>query len=392
MAGAGARRRGVGEHVQPLRPRESVRRVQGVRVRPRGRPAGARGLPADRGELTMSDSGSRSARPTSCTSAGPSRARESGRTYEVPTRRGASWPMRRAPRARTPATPWSPPAPRSPGWAGATAYNRGQVLYRVAEVMEGRRAQFEDEVAARRGARRAPGRRRSSTPRSTAGSGTPAGPTSWPRSLGSANPVAGPFFNFSVPEPTGVVAVVAPQASSLLGLVSVVAPVLVGGSTAVVVASRQRPLPAITLAEVLATSDLPGRGGQPAHRAGRGDRPVAGLAPRRQRHRPRGRRRRGPGRGAGAGRGRQRQAGRARARGQRPTGRTTRDRRGCGRSWRSRRSGTRSVSEDAAYARAVTWYATTAALRPGPTRSSRRGAPRCSTRTTRGRTSTTGWS
>jgi acyl-CoA reductase-like NAD-dependent aldehyde dehydrogenase len=76
--------------------------------------------------------------------------------------------------------------------------------------------------------------------------------------FGSANPVAGPYFNFSVPEPTGVVGVVAPAGSSLLGLVSRLAPVIVSGNTAVVVASETRPLPAITLAEVLATSDLPG--------------------------------------------------------------------------------------------------------------------------------------
>ena len=75
---------------------------------------------------------------------------------------------------------------------------------------------------------------------------------------GAANPVAGPYFNFSVPEPTGVVAVVAPPTSSLLGLVSVLAPVIATGNTAVVVASEGRPLPAITLAEVLATSDVPG--------------------------------------------------------------------------------------------------------------------------------------
>jgi acyl-CoA reductase-like NAD-dependent aldehyde dehydrogenase len=76
--------------------------------------------------------------------------------------------------------------------------------------------------------------------------------------LGGANPVAGPYFDFSLPEPTGVVAVLAPQQSSLLGLVSVLAPVLASGNTAVVVTSKERPLPAITLAEVLATSDVPG--------------------------------------------------------------------------------------------------------------------------------------
>ena len=137
----------------------------------------------------------------------------------LPGQRGA-WP-----RARTRATPSSPRARRSPAGRRATAYNRGQVLYRVAEVLEGRRAQFVDEVARGEGAARAQGRRASSTPRSTGGSGTPAGPTRSPRCSAAANPVAGPYFDFSVPEPTGVVAVLAPQESSLLGLVSVVAPV-----------------------------------------------------------------------------------------------------------------------------------------------------------------------
>lgn len=144
-----------------------------------------------------------------------------------------------------------------PAWAGATAYNRGQILYRIAEMMEGRRAQFASEVAL--------SERMSA---SKAGSIVDAAIDRWvwyagwsdkiAQVRGSANPVAGPYFNFSVPEPTGVVAVIAPQMSSLLGLVSVTAPVIVGGNTAVVLASEHRPLPAITLAEVLATSDLPG--------------------------------------------------------------------------------------------------------------------------------------
>jgi acyl-CoA reductase-like NAD-dependent aldehyde dehydrogenase len=143
-----------------------------------------------------------------------------------------------------------------PGWSGATAYNRGQVLYRVAEMLEGRAGQFAAEVSA--------------------AEGVPAGPAAqvveaaidrwvwyagWSDKLaqvaGAANPVAGPYFNFSVPEPTGVVVTLAPADSSLLGLVSVVAPVIVTGNTAVVVASEPRPLPAVTLAEVLATSDIP---------------------------------------------------------------------------------------------------------------------------------------
>ena len=118
----------------------------------------------------------------------------------------------------------------------------------------GRREQFVDEVARAEGLARRPPRR--STRRSTGGSGTPAGPTSWPRFV--LNPWPAPT-NFSVPEPTGVVGVVAPAGSSLLGLVSRLAPVIVSGNTAVVLASETRPLPAITLAEVLATSDLPSR-------------------------------------------------------------------------------------------------------------------------------------
>ena len=144
-----------------------------------------------------------------------------------------------------------------PGWAGATAYNRAQVLYRVAEVMEGRRAQFVEEVSRAEGltARRAEGVVDASIDRWVWYAG-------WAdklaQVLGSTNPVQGPYYNFSVPEPTGVVAVVAPQESSLLGLVSVVAPVVVSGNAAVVLASELRPLAAITLSEVLATSDVPG--------------------------------------------------------------------------------------------------------------------------------------
>jgi hypothetical protein len=104
---------------------------------------------------------------------------------------------------------------------------------------------------------------------------------------GSANQVAGPYFDFSVPEPTGVVAVLAPQESSLLGLVSVIAPAIVTGNTVVAVASELRPLPAVTLSEVLATSDVPGRSGQRADRAHRRDRTLARLAHGRQCDRPR---------------------------------------------------------------------------------------------------------
>ncbi|MFC7573770.1 aldehyde dehydrogenase family protein [Klenkia terrae] len=143
------------------------------------------------------------------------------------------------------------------GWSAATAYNRGQVLYRVAEVMEGRAAQFAEEVAAGEGLSAA--KARAAVDAAVDRWVWYAGWTDKLASvLGGTNPVAGPFFDFSVPEPSGVVAVLAPQRSSLLGLVSVLAPVLATGCTAVVVSSHDRPLPAITLSEVLATSDVPG--------------------------------------------------------------------------------------------------------------------------------------
>ena len=144
-----------------------------------------------------------------------------------------------------------------PGWSGATAYNRGQVLYRVAEVMEGRFDQFAADVAAAEGL--TPARARASVAAAIDRWVWYAGWTDkLAQVLGGLNPVAGPYFDISAPEPTGVVAVLAPQGSSLLGLVSVVAPVVVSGNTAVVVTSGERPLPAVTLAEAMATSDVPG--------------------------------------------------------------------------------------------------------------------------------------
>lgn len=143
------------------------------------------------------------------------------------------------------------------GWAGATAYHRGQVLYRVAEMMQARHDQFTDDVVAAEG-----------LPRSGAAAAVDAAIDRWvwyagwtdklASVLGSVNSVAGPLVSWSTPEPTGVVGVLAPQSSSLLGLVDVLAPVLATGCTAVVVASQQRPLPAVGLGEVLATSDVPG--------------------------------------------------------------------------------------------------------------------------------------
>lgn len=139
-----------------------------------------------------------------------------------------------------------------PGWSGATAYNRGQILYRVAEMLESRRAQFTAELDAPKKA--AQEQVEAAIDRLVWYAG-------WSDKIasvhGGANPVAGPYFNLSTPEPTGVVAVIAPD-DPLLGLISVIAPVIVTGNTGVVVASESAPLAAITLAEALATSDLPG--------------------------------------------------------------------------------------------------------------------------------------
>jgi acyl-CoA reductase-like NAD-dependent aldehyde dehydrogenase len=143
------------------------------------------------------------------------------------------------------------------GWSGKTAYNRAQILYRVAEIMEDRRPQFVEAVRQSEGL---------TPPQAGKVLDLSIDRLVWyagwadkiTQVTGNANPVAGPFFNLSTPEPTGVVAVVAPQQSSLLGLVSVVAPVVVTGNTAVVLSSYERPLPAVTFSEVLATSDVPG--------------------------------------------------------------------------------------------------------------------------------------
>jgi acyl-CoA reductase-like NAD-dependent aldehyde dehydrogenase len=166
---------------------------------------------------------------------------ESGRSYEAEganVARASRKDVRDAVRAAREAFP---------KWAALTAYNRGQILYRVAEIMEGRRAQFaelaDDDAE------------------------VDAAIDSWvwyagwadklAQVLGASNPVAGPYFNFTVPEPTGVVGVVAPEEPALAGFVSRLAPAIVGGNAVVIVASEKRPLAAVTLAEVLATSDVP---------------------------------------------------------------------------------------------------------------------------------------
>jgi acyl-CoA reductase-like NAD-dependent aldehyde dehydrogenase len=181
---------------------------------------------------------------------------ESGRSYPVTGRRGAL--LAHAARASRKDARDAVLAARKafPGWSGATAYNRGQVLYRVAELLEGRAAQFAAEsVQTGTGPAKAAQQVAAAIDRWVWYAG-------WPDKIsqitGAANPVAGPYFNLSVPEPTGVVAVLAPAEASLLALVSVLAPVIATGNTAVLVASEQAPLAAVSLAEVLATSDVPG--------------------------------------------------------------------------------------------------------------------------------------
>jgi len=182
---------------------------------------------------------------------------ESGRTYEVATPKGdflanAALASRKDARDAVVSARGA-----VKGWSGATAYNRGQVLYRVAEILEGRRAQFVDEIVQQTGVSAA-----------AAGAEVDESIDRWVwyagwcdkfgQVAGNGNPVAGPYFNISVPEPTGVVGVIAPQDTALVGLVSAIAPALVTGNSVVVVASQRYPLSAISLAEVLATSDVPG--------------------------------------------------------------------------------------------------------------------------------------
>jgi acyl-CoA reductase-like NAD-dependent aldehyde dehydrogenase len=179
---------------------------------------------------------------------------ESGRSYEVLAHDGR--PLTHVAQASRKDLREAVVAARTaqPRWGAMNAYNRGQILYRVAELIEGRRAQFEAELA-------------------DAGAADPARGASatidrwvwyagWADKIaqvsGATNPVAGPYFNFTLPEPTGVVGIVAPGDQSLLGLVSRLAPAIVSGNTAVVIASQQAPLPAVSLGEVLATSDVPG--------------------------------------------------------------------------------------------------------------------------------------
>src|SRR6266550_827818 len=181
---------------------------------------------------------------------------ESGRSYPVKSKggdllanacRGSRKDLRNAVQAARKALP---------GWNGKTAYNRGQILYRIAEVCESRAAELVDEL------------RKQGLPVAEARKEVDAVIDRWvyyagwsdkyTQVVGSVNPVAGPYYNFTFPEPTGVVGVVAPEDPALLGLVSRLAPAVVSGNTVVVLASESKPLPAVTLTEVLATSDVPG--------------------------------------------------------------------------------------------------------------------------------------
>jgi acyl-CoA reductase-like NAD-dependent aldehyde dehydrogenase len=167
---------------------------------------------------------------------------ESGRTYEAEGQnvaRGSRKDVRDAVRAARGAFP---------KWAGLTAYNRGQVLYRVAEMMEARRAEFADLCSGPKEVER-------SIDRFVWYAGFA---DKFAQVLGSSNPVAGPYFNFTLPEPQGVVGILAPEEPALAGIVSRLAPALVGGNAVVAVASESHPLAAIELAEALATADVPG--------------------------------------------------------------------------------------------------------------------------------------
>lgn len=181
---------------------------------------------------------------------------ESGRTYLVNDAKGAL--MANASQASRKDARDAVVAARKAfgGWSGRTAYNRGQVVYRIAEVLEGRRDQFVAELRASEGV---------SASKANTAVDAAIDRLVWyagwadkiTQVVGTANPVAGPYFNISSPEPSGVVAVVAPR-GPLLGLISVVAPIITTGNTCVVIASEPHPLTAITLGEVMATSDLPG--------------------------------------------------------------------------------------------------------------------------------------
>lgn len=181
---------------------------------------------------------------------------ESGRTYEVKSAKGVfiANPCLASRKDLRDAVVAARAA--HSGWSKATAYNRGQILYRIAEMLEGRRAQFIDEIVSVTGVTKVKADKEVTT--AVDRLVWYAGWSDKISSLsGSTNPVAGPFYNFTIPESMGVVAAIAPESPSLLGLIDAVAPIITSGNTVVVLASSKAPLSAMTFAEVLATSDLP---------------------------------------------------------------------------------------------------------------------------------------
>ena len=181
---------------------------------------------------------------------------ESGRTYEIKNAKGVfiANPCLASRKDLKDAVVAARAA--QPGWNKASAYNKGQILYRIAEMLEGRRAQFVDEIVLVTGATKPKAEKEvtDSVDRLVWYAG-------WSDKIsslsGALNPVAGPYYNFTVPESMGVIAAIAPEAPSLLGLIDVIAPIIVGGNTAVVLASTKAPLSAMSFAEVIATSDVP---------------------------------------------------------------------------------------------------------------------------------------
>lgn len=181
---------------------------------------------------------------------------ESGRSYEIKNKRGQfiANPAQASRKDLRDAVQAAKNA--LPGWSGATAFNRGQILYRIAEMLEGRTSQFVDEIVATTGVTSSVAKQEVSTAIDLwvwyAG---------WCDKItsvsGNNNPIAGPYYNFTIPESLGVIGIVAEEKDSLIGLVRSLAPIIAGGNTSVLIASQSRPLAAITLAEVLATSDLP---------------------------------------------------------------------------------------------------------------------------------------
>src|SRR5205814_4080201 len=246
-----ARRRDLGEHLQQVRSVVAVRRLQGIGIRPRRRNARTRAVCE---ALVMSRLAVR--KTYKLYIGGEFPRTESGRFYPVNDKegellanacRGSRKDLRNAIQAARKAFP---------GWSGKTAYNRGQILYRIAEVCESRAAELADEL------------RRQDVPAAEARKEIDAVIDRWvyyagwsdkyTQVVGSVNPVAGPYYNFTVPEPTGVVGLVAPEEPALLGLVSRLAPAIVGGNVVVAITSESKPLPASTLADVLENSDVPG--------------------------------------------------------------------------------------------------------------------------------------